>query len=71
MMTIHELKTLRGKLIERRRTEAHRIGTEHHDVQIAKMISAHHAIQALEAVIAEDEAGQPSIYETRGLRTFG
>ena len=66
-MTLDELKIVREKLVGRRRVEAYRVAGEHHDTQIAKLNSVHSAIQALDAVIAEGEAGQPSIYETRGL----
>jgi hypothetical protein len=69
-MTIDELRTMRAKLIDRRRVEAHRVAGEHHDTQIAKLNSLHAAIEALDAVIAEEEANAPSIYETRGLRTL-
>jgi hypothetical protein len=73
-MTLHELKIVREKLVGRRRVEAYRVAwarcAEHHDTQIAKLNSVHSAIQALDAVIAEGEAGQPSIYETSGLKNL-
>jgi hypothetical protein len=70
-MTLDELKAVRDKLVDRRRVEAYRVGGQHHDTQIAKLNSVHTAIQALDAVIAAEEANAPSVYETQALRTFG
>jgi hypothetical protein len=69
-MTLDELKAVREKLVDRRRVEANRVGSEHHDTQIARLNSVHTAIQAIDAVIAEGEEAEPSLYETRRLRTL-
>jgi hypothetical protein len=69
-MAIDKLQVMRAKLVDRRRVEAFRVAGEHHDVQIAKLNSVHTAIQALEAVIAEEEASAPSVYEKRGFSTL-
>ena len=51
--TIEDLTTLRAKMVERRRQEAYYIGSAHNDERIAKIVSVHLAIEALDAVIAE------------------
>jgi hypothetical protein len=50
--------------------EGYRVAGERHDGQIAILNSVHTAIQALDAMIAEDEANEPSAYKTSGLRTL-
>jgi uncharacterized membrane protein len=54
--TVEDLKELRDELVERRRNEAYMVGGPHHDERIIKLVAVHHAIEALDAVIAE---GQP------------
>jgi hypothetical protein len=68
--TVEDLRTIRVALVARRRTEAYRVAGEHHNDQLAKLNSVHTAIVALDAVIAEGEPDEPSIYETRGFTTL-
>ena len=56
--TVEDLKSLRAELIERRRKETYWIGGAHDDDRIGKVVTAHLAIQAIDAVIAEGE-GEP------------
>jgi hypothetical protein len=51
--TIGDLKTLRARMVERRRPEAYYIGSADNDGRIAKVVTVHLAIEALDAVIAE------------------
>jgi hypothetical protein len=69
-MIVDDLQAMRIKLVARRRVEANRVAGEHHDTQIARLNFVHTAIEALDAVIAEEKANAPSIYETQGLGTL-
>ena len=60
--TIEDLKTLRAKMVERRRREAYYIGSADNDERIAKVVALHVGLEALDAVIAEgtDESEAPA-----------
>ncbi|MCK0196887.1 hypothetical protein MWN34_08165 [Ancylobacter sp. 6x-1] len=65
--TIEDLKNLRANLVERRRKEAYRIGSDHHDDGIVTVAHIQLAIEAIDAVIAEGAEEPESRYTLDNL----
>ena len=58
--TIEDLKKMRDRLVYRRRRGVYDVGNPHDPDPIEKVVQAHLAIQAIDAVIAEGE-DQPDV----------